>query len=147
MSMDAEAQGAPPGGQKVALEVAEAEFERFVAAMDLDVDESTMDDADKKSFREERAKVIDAMLEGRLTVNADGEPVFTPKKGDTTPIKFPEPSGAAIMAQDSKKKGHDVAKSFAVMAAMTGEPPTRFANMAGRDIKVCNALLVLFMAG
>lgn len=130
---------------KVAPEVCETYFEQFVEAMDLDVDPVGMDDEDKTSFVNAKRVMIAAMMDGSLVINDDGEPVYTPKKGHTDPITFHEPTGASYMAMDSKKKGHDVGKVYATMADITRCPATRFAKMANRDVKVCQAIIALFL--
>lgn len=130
--------------QVVAPEVAEAEFERFTEAMDLDVDPQGMDDEDKKGFIDCRRKVVNAIVEGRLVIDEKGQPVFTPSEGGS--ITFREPRGSALMAMDSKKKGHDFSKLYATMAETTEQPITRFSKMANRDLKVCTAVMTLFLA-
>jgi hypothetical protein len=129
----------------VAKEVAEAELERFAEAMDLVLDQSTWDDEDKKSFEKVRALFIRAVMRGHLVVNEKGEPVFTPQIEPRQPITFHEPDGAAIMAVDLAKKNHDAAKTVNVLAAMTKEPPKRFAAMPNRDLKVCQAVMQIFL--
>ncbi len=128
---------------KVALEVAEAEFTRFAEAMDLDLDKSKMDADDQKSLAEVKAKVLRAMEDGRLVIDEKGQPVFTPHSGAA--ITFYEPTGASFMAMDSKKKGQDIAKMYAVMADMTHVDAKVFATMANRDLKVCQAVVSLFL--
>jgi hypothetical protein len=130
----------------IAPEVAEDEFQRFAEGMDLDVDPTGLSDEDKSSLEDSKRRIIRAMLKGQLVINEKCEPVFTPKSGGK-PITFYEPDGAALMATDMKKKGHDMAKTYAAMAAMTKENPTRFSSMPGRDLKVCTAIFALFMAG
>ena len=132
--------------QKIATEICEAEFDRFVDAMDLDVDPAGMDDEDKESFVAAKRSIIRAMKSGRLVVNAEGEIEYTPTKGDTEKITFSEPKGASYMAMDSKKKGHDVAKTYATMADMTGQSIQRFSKMHNRDIKICTNVMILFLA-
>lgn len=131
---------------KIATEVAEAEFERFCVGMDLDVDPAGLDEDDKKSLADSKRRFLTAVEAGRLQVNEACEPVLQPGDGGK-PIVFHEPKGSALMATDQKKKGHDMAKTFAAMAAMTGENPGRFADMANRDVKICTAIFGLFMAG
>jgi len=130
---------------KVAAEVAEAEFERFVEAMDLDVDPAGMDDDDKRSFESARRRLLKAMMAGQLVVNEQGEPVYSPGFGD--PITFHEPTGATYMAMDQKREGHNFGKTVATLAEMTRLPATRFSKMANRDFKVCSAILGLFLGG
>jgi DNA-binding protein YbaB len=129
----------------IGSDVVEVEFTRFIEGMDLDVDPAGLDDEDKKSLEEAMRRVKRAMATGRLLINEKCEPVFSPLNGKA--ITFAEPKGSTFMAADQKKKGHDGAKAVATLAEMTGENPGRFSSMPGRDLKVCLALLGLFMAG
>lgn len=130
-----------------AREVAEAEFERFAAAMDLEFDTKRMDADDLKSFNEQKHRILRAIMRGHLVVDGKGQFVYTPQGGsDHTPITFYEPTGASMMAMDRKKKGEDVGKMYATMADMTRTSPERFARMANRDLKICQTIAVLFLA-
>lgn len=129
----------------VAQEVAEAEFDRFAAMMDLDVDESRMDADDLKSFRDQKHVLVRAMMRGHLCIDDKGQPVYTPQLGDTTQITFFEPTGATIMASDKLKRGESTARMLAMMGDMTKTSPQRFAKMAGRDLKVCQTIAILFL--
>jgi hypothetical protein len=130
--------------QKVASEVAVAEFERFLETMDLDIDTSKMDADDLKSFDEAKRKLVRAIERGHLVVDDKGQPVYTPQ-GSGTAITFFEPTGASFMATDGKKKGYDVAKMNAMLGDITKQSPVTFAKMAGRDYKICQTILVLFL--
>ena len=132
--------------QKVGREVAEAEFERFVDTMDLDVDETRMDGEDRTSYRDLKERILRAIEHGHLVVDEKGQPVYTPRAGtQAQPIIFHEPTGASFMAMDSKKKDQNVAKMYAVMADMTHLDAKVFASMAARDLKICQALVTLFL--
>lgn len=130
--------------QIVAREVAEAEFVRFFEAMDLRLEDPDLDEEDQKAFREHRRIFIEAVERGTLVVNDDGEPVYTPPSTGK-PIAFHEPTGATLMAMDQIKKGHDVKRSYAVMASQTKTPIAVFSAMAQREFKVCEAVFVLFL--
>lgn len=130
---------------KVARDVAEAEFQKFAEAMYLDVDPEGLDADDRKGLEAGKRAFVRACMDGLLTVNSNGEPVFTPQTGGD-PITFHEPKGAAIMARDSKKTGHDQAKLVATMVAMTDVKEERFKAMPGRDFKTCEAITILFLA-
>lgn len=131
---------------KIAKEVAEQEFDRFVEAMDLDVDPVDMDEEDKKGYHQQRDRVIAAIQAGTLTINDNGEPVFTPQRTkDAEPLTFHEPTGASLMAMDRKKKTEDVGKMYAVMAEITKSHPSTFAKMKMADLKVCQAVTTLFL--
>jgi hypothetical protein len=138
-----------PPGEVVCAEQAQLEFERFLAAMDLDhkSDPAGLDAEDMKSFQDTKRTVLRALRRGTLVINEQGEPVFTPNMGnDRTPIRFYEPDGAALLAMDMAKKNHEVHKGFRVLAAMTKQPEKRFALMKNRDVSVCTAIEVLFLA-
>ena len=130
---------------KVSLEVCESEFERFAEAMGLEFDPTTMGEDDKKSLSAAKDRLFKAMQAGSLVIDESGRAVFTPQMGDKSPITFNEPMGSSLMAMDQKKKDHDVAKMFAFMADSTKQPPSRFAAMANRDLKVCQSITMLFL--
>ncbi len=132
----------------VAREVAESELERFLEAMDLKerTDPSRLDAEERKNLTETKEDLIRAIMCGRLVINDDGCAVYTPKLGNTKAITFGEPSGAELMQMDKVKSGHTIAKQNALLGAMSGEGPQRFAVMKQRDLRVCGALLVLFLA-
>lgn len=132
--------------KKIARSVCEGEFERFADAMGLDLDQSQMDDEDKKGLLLQKNRILSAMEFGALVINEKGEPVYTPQEGSGEPITFHEPRGASFMAMDQKKAGHDNTKAFAFLADMTQQSVQRFAGMAGRDLKVCQAVFLLFLA-
>lgn len=134
--------------EKIALEVAEAEFNRFIECMDIDADPSDMDAEDLTSFNKHKSRIIRAVQDGSLVFNEDGEAVYTPQHSRTVykePITFHERTGASLMAMDGKKKNHDVAKTYAVMADMCKVPPKTFAGMVGRDVRLCEALFALLV--
>ena len=133
---------------KVALEVAEQEFDRFVEEMDLDLDTSLMDAEDLTAFTKQKNRIIRAIQRGHLVVNENGEAVYTPfNKGSKhkEPLTFHERTGASLMAMDGKKKNHDVAKTYAVLADMCRVHQSVFAGLVGTDVKVCEALFALLM--
>lgn len=132
--------------KKVAAEVAEQEFSRFVEAMDLDVEPKGWTDDDKKSFEEAKRLLVGAMERGLLVVDQEGRPVYTPRLGNSEAITFYEPTGADLLVIDQAKKGANISATFKVLAAMTKTDPSRFSKMANRDLKVCQAVQALFLA-
>jgi len=134
------------GAEKIALEVAEAEFTRFGDLMDLDLDPLDMDEEDKKGFEQQKKRVISSIQNGSLIINENGEPIFTPTvKEGANPLTFHEPTGASLMAMDHKKRTEDVGKLYATMADMTGSSTGIFSKMKMRDLKVCMAITTLFL--
>lgn len=133
---------------KVIKEVAEKEFDRFAEKMDLDLDTSVMDEEDLTAFTKQKSRVVRAIERGHLVINENGEAVYTPYRAASLhkePITFHERTGASIMAMDGKKKGHDAAKMYAILADICREHPKTFAGLAGEDIKICEALFAFLM--
>ena len=134
--------------KNVAREVAEAEFDRFVDAMDLEVDTAGMDAEDLSQFSKIKNRIIKQVELGTLIFNENGEAVYTPqnkKSKHQDAITFHERTGASLMAMDGKKKGYDVAKTYAVLAEMCKVHPSVFAGLVGIDVKVCEGLFALLM--
>lgn len=131
---------------KVSAEMAEQEFDRFAESMDLEFDTSSMDPEDKKGFDHNKGIIIKAIQKGSLFIDDKGQPVYTPQRtADVAPIVFKEPTGASLMAMDSGKKAEDVKKLYHVMADVTGREPKVFSNMKMADLKVCMAVITLFL--
>ena len=132
--------------EKIAKEVAEQEFSRFVECMDLDVDPADMDEDDRKGFNQQKDRVIAAIQSGALVTSDKGEPTFTPQRSnDAEPITFYEPTGASLMAMDRKKKTEDIGKLYAAMGDMTKTHANVFSKMKMADLKVCMAITTLFL--
>lgn len=132
----------------ICRDVAEGEFDRFVDAMDLDLDTSDMDAEDLSAFNKQKNRILRAMCGGHLVINDNGEAVYTPQRPNSKhkePITFHERTGASLMAMDGKKKGHDVSKTYAIMADMCKVHPSVFAGLSGSDAKVCEAIFALLM--
>jgi len=134
--------------EKICKDVAEEEFDRWADAMDLDFDESVMDEDEKKGFQRQKRRIVRELQAGSLIVNDSGEAVFTPRNpasGYKEPITFHERTGATLMSVDRHKKGQDAAKSYAMMADMCGVSQKVFSGLVGNDVKVCEALFALLM--
>lgn len=134
--------------QVVDAETALADFDRFVDAMDLDVDTADMDAEDLTAFNKQKNRITRAIQNGSLVINDGGEAVYTPCRPGSKwqeKITFHERTGASLMAMDGKKKNHDVAKTYAVMADMCRVHQSVFAGLVGTDVKVCEALFALLM--
>lgn len=132
----------------VAQEVALAEFDRFAECMDLDLDTSLMDAEDLTMFTKQKNRIVRAIVRGNLVVNDDGEAVYTPahsKSRYKDAITFHERTGASAIAMDGKKKNHDVARTYAIMADMCRVDAKVFSGLVGPDIKICEALFALLM--
>jgi hypothetical protein len=131
---------------KISVEMAEQEFNRFAESMDLEFDVSGMDPDDLKGFESNKGIIVKAIQKGALIVDEKGQPVYTPQRtGEISPIVFHEPTGASLMAMDGGKKTEDVKKLYHVMADVTGREPKLFSSMKMADLKVCMAVITLFL--
>ena len=133
---------------KVVLEMAEQEFDQWAEAMDLDLDTADMDAEDLTAFSKQKRRIVRAVQKGALVFNDDGEAVYTPQNAKSKhqdAITFHERTGAAVMAMDGKKKGHDISKTYAVMGGMCKAHPSVFAGLVGIDGKICEAIFALLM--
>lgn len=134
----------------VAEEAAKEEFDRWADAMDLKVklEDKTLDSESKSALSANTRVIVAAIMYGHLSVNDDGLFVYKPKTGNRDPITFDEPSGADMLAIDQVGKSgtKEVAKGYAVLAAMTHQNAGRFAGMKHRDLSVCEAIQILFLA-
>ena len=132
----------------VAEDVAEEEFERFIECMDIDFDLSVLEDEAAGMQKTVKKRIVNAIMCGSMIINDDGEPVFTPQRPRSKhkePITFRERTGANVMSQDTKKRGHDIARMYAFLASVSGESVGTFAGLAGADLNVCEAVFVLLM--
>jgi len=76
-------------------EVALAEFERFCEEMDIENDESILDQEDLTTWNKQKRKIVGAIMKGAMVINESGEAVYTPQKsGDIGPLTFHEGTAA-----------------------------------------------------
>lgn len=127
----------------VSREVAEAEFSRFIEEMDIDLDESKLDDEDKVAVKKARDLLIKRMMQGHLTIDEKGQPVYRPLTVQQT-LVFREPDGEVKQAMDQGKQGHNVRKMQGTIAQWTGVNFSVIRKMKERDAKVCESIFVLF---
>lgn len=136
----------PPAGQKIDRETAALEFDRFAEIMDLDLSMVGLSSDDKADLEGAREKVVAAICRGSVVITDDGEPVFTPARSDIVdPITFYEPTGASLMAMDKVKKSADIRKTYTVLADITRKDASTFSALKIGDLKVCLAVLTLFL--
>ena len=124
-------------------EMASMFFNDWADAMDLDLDANFMDDDEIREFNKLRRRMVKAISEGDLTFNENNEAVYT--AAGNKKITFYECDGAALMAMDGKKKGHDIEKLYAAMDAATKSAKGTIANLKGKDLKVCMGIFNLLM--
>ena len=142
----------PPQTPPISVQFAEREFDRFMECMDLSADTTLMVDAEEvKDFTKNKARFINAVRRGYLTVDDEGVPTYTCQKdsvhGASKPVfTFQEPTGAALLDMDKSRDGADVSKLYTAMGAMTGHAPKVFSGLHNRDLKVLISISTLFLA-
>jgi len=133
---------------RVARDVALNEFDRFADMMDLDLNESIMQDEDRAELAKQKNRVVKEIMNGSLVINEIGEAVYMPRHERSVykePITFHEHTGASIMAIDGKNHKARVAATHAIMGDMCNVNPLVFAGLVGPDYKICTALFALLM--
>jgi hypothetical protein len=131
---------------KVDRETAENEFERWAEAMDLDLDFDGMDENERRDTESDRRLVIRAIQNGSVIIDEEGALLYTPRKRQLDqPIKFSEPSGAALLVMDKKKKHAEIGKLYASLAELTKTSVLTFSKMHFADLKVVLAVYTLLM--
>tara|TARA_R100000808_G_C2155423_1_gene167857 strand:- start:5947 stop:6342 length:396 start_codon:yes stop_codon:yes gene_type:complete len=127
---------------KVAKEQAELEFDNFCVNFDIDTD--CRDQEEQESFNDIKDVVVKAIMYGHLTFNENSEPIYVPHRSDCKPLTFREMDGASFMAGDKSQGNHQA--MHAILADLTKTTSGTFAKMKNADLKVCRAILRLFMA-
>ena len=128
-------------GPKMAL----AEFERWAetARIDIEIDTSDEDAAGKRAGI---AAVTKAIEKGRFIVEEDGIGWFMADvQKKQVKIEFKNFYNGAHAAMDRKKEGHNNAKLNASLSAVTGHPDVTFVSMHPADLKLCQAVALLFL--
>jgi hypothetical protein len=127
--------------EQPAAAIAEADFARLAETFDLDLQSLDADDA--KTFQATKRVVIRALEQGRLTIGTDGLPALKPHDGSET-LMFKAPTGSTRLAATKGRDPND--KAMHALAHITGVTHARLAALAQRDLKVCEALLMLAFA-
>lgn len=128
---------------KIAEDVAEKEFDRICAANRIDVDVSALDEEDLKDWLEQRGKIVLDIRRGKLVVDAEGKPVYTPATGGS--LTFHPATGATVMALETyKDKG--VSNQVAVMEELTRSGRGTFAKLPLADFQACRRVANLFFS-
>ena len=126
---------------KVAREVAEADFERFCEMLAAYSEAPDLkDEEDRKSFNENKGRFIKAVMSGSLVVADDGTATYTPSIGGA-PFVFREPTAAMVTAIDRHKMSHSVTKQLAMIASFAGRPEGEIGKLPVRDMRVLNSIV------
>ncbi len=100
---------------KIAPDVAEAEFYRMCELLDLDV--TTSNDEDKDQLETHKAKIVAAIVSGTMTIGDDGLPTVATKAG--AELVFTMPTGATLLEADKAPEGQNNRRMFLLVGALT----------------------------
>lgn len=132
---------------KVSQEVAEEEFGRWAEAWDIDTETGAMADDDREVFKDMAARLRRKIRHGDLAIDEEGNPRFQPKFSgpDAPELTFRIPTGADRLGWDKYKERENVHRIFSSLATMTGQTSAHFSKMDGRDLKVAEAIALLYL--
>lgn len=128
----------------VADVVAEAEFDRFADSCRLDRKMRYMDENDARDFTAYRGLIVDAIMEGRVTIGDDGLP--TQHTLDGKELKWTRPTGQAYLAMDRKKKDASIAKACAAIGTVLKVPSKVIGDLDVEDFNLTMAIFSVFTA-
>lgn len=132
-------------------ETAEAEFNNFCDAWEIDNDESGMKEDEISDFNKQKNTILKAIKLGRLCLNEDETLTYTisktknPNKNGKE-LTISRPQGDAYLAMDRYKDGQGAHKFNAVLARMTNHAVEYFSDFDGIDLKPLQAVAILFLA-
>lgn len=138
--------------EKIDKETASADFQRFASDWHLDIDESEMDEDDKRDFLTLKKRIMRAIQDGNLIYNSDEtftfyyyKPTVDTEDGRVTKITRPNPGN--YLAMDNYKTDQTSHKTSAVIAKMINMQPAFVNNkIDGIDYKILISILTLFSA-
>lgn len=128
---------------------AEIEFDNFCDSWEIDNDTASMTVEEKEDFAGAKAKIVNSIRMGRLSIDSDTVDYVVSNKSRASgdKLKFTRPQGDSLMEMDRYKDREGVHKTYAVLASMSGKTSNYFSNLDGVDIKPFIALVTLFLAG
>jgi len=135
----------------IVREVAEESFNQFCDDWEIDSDPEGMNQDDKDGFRGEKAKIVNAIMKGRLVYNSsDNTFTYTvsekSEKSKGKSITLKRPSGRTLRQADRAKEGKNVEKSYNVLASMMGDDISLIDGLDMIDLKPLLSISSLFLA-
>jgi hypothetical protein len=133
--------------EKIVLEVAEAEFERFAGSWNLDTDIETMSIEDRDDFEGHKRKIVRQIQGGRVVINEEGNIIYTlfTPVGTLAEVTIKRPKGRTYMAMDKIKEGQNIGKLLHFLSSAINQLPGVIKQMDGIDFKFLQAVYMLFL--
>lgn len=133
----------------VALDVAEAEWDRLCEMWDLDTSPSELNEDEKSTFSIMRKKIIGLVMQGRACVDTEKgafKYTLTNPIGLIKELSFRLPKGGDFEKADKCKDTEDVKRNNTIIALMIKEPLSVAQQIEGVDYKVARTISSLFMS-
>jgi hypothetical protein len=132
--------------QKVAEEVAQAEFDRMCDAGQILREESEFSADELEEWKELRRSFVRDICRGALVIDTEGRPVYTPIGGKRS-FTFNRATGATLSALETYPKHKSIDNTIAALMDVTGCNKGDFGRMDARDVQACGRILGLFLNG
>ncbi len=135
--------------EKVSLEVAEEEFERFVEENGLLLDFDTMDEKDAADFTRHKQRMIREIQRGFLCIDEDGVAEFQPHEKQSEykeKLVFYKRTGKHMANIRSNKSDNNAMNAYRMIASICKVSVDDILKLAGNDIKVCETIFI-FLVG
>jgi hypothetical protein len=129
----------------ISQEVASQEFERWAETWDIDTAEGFMAEDEREVFKGMRSRLERKIRAGALVIDDEGNPHFTPQFSDVPAMTFKIPTGADRLGWDKYKERESIHRIFSSLGSMTGQASAVFSRMDGRDLKVAEAIALLYL--
>ncbi len=140
--------GEPADKIVVAVEQAEIEFDTLCEMWDIDTKADGFSDEEKRSFSQNKAKMIRLISEGRIILDAPKENVtykLLKPFGEMSAATFIMPKGEQLRRLDKVKDSNAVERQHIVISSMIKQPVSVVEQMDWRDLKVAKVISGLFL--
>ena len=135
-------------GEKVALEQAKVEFNKFCEAWYIDNEIDTMKDEDKDSFLRCERDILRYVRDGYAVISEDGTQITLNLRKEVLgkqEVVFSIPQGDAFLNMDKFKERETIHKFNAFIAGSAGLAPIAIAKMNGIDVRFSQRVFSLFL--
>lgn len=132
--------------EKMSAEVAEAEFQRWAAAMRLDLDQTGLSADDIQSLEQNKRRLVKALRSGSLVIDDSGQAVYSPGTAGMKPLTFVKPTVVELLALDEHKHDQPIHKIQNIVAVITRTPRGVISKFDLQDYGDCKAIVGFLLA-
>ena len=113
-------------------EVANGEFDRICGFMRIMTDETRMKDEEKEDYVSAKADLVDAIMDGAITVDDEGKPTFISECEKE--FTFRRLTGADFLDLDKYKATQQMKSGLRLVANMCNVEIKNMSNLMGDDM-------------